>query len=81
MSVFGTKQTFQPYPRMQSHVPDEAFEVVHKQFLEKEIVDLTATVGRAIAFRVPPQVESKMAAAYSQPIRFNPFAYRFQRCT
>ena len=44
MSVFGTKQTFQPYPRMQSHVPDEAFEVVHKQFLEKEIVDLTATV-------------------------------------
>ena len=54
----------------QGHVPDEAFEAVRKQFSEKEIVDLTAaavainTWNRiAIAFRVPPQVDSKREAA------------------
>ena len=54
----------------QGHVPDEAFEAVRKQFSEKEIVDLTAaavainTWNRiAIAFRVPPQVDSKRQAA------------------
>lgn len=54
----------------QGHVPDEAFEAVREQFSEKEIVDLTAaavainTWNRiAIAFRIPPQVESSRAAA------------------
>jgi AhpD family alkylhydroperoxidase len=54
----------------QGHVPDEAFETVRKQFSEKEIVDLTLAALAinswnrvAIAFRVPPQVESKKAAA------------------
>jgi AhpD family alkylhydroperoxidase len=54
----------------QGHVPDEAFETVREQFSEKEIVDLTAaavainTWNRiAIAFRIPPQVESSRAAA------------------
>lgn len=54
----------------QGHVPDEAFEAVRKQFSEKEIVDLTAAAAAtniwnriAIAFRVPPQVDSKRAAA------------------
>jgi AhpD family alkylhydroperoxidase len=54
----------------ETHIPDTAFEVVREQFSEKEIVDLTAaavainTWNRiAIAFRVPPQVESKRAAA------------------
>jgi AhpD family alkylhydroperoxidase len=54
----------------QGHVPDEAFEAVRKQFSEKEIVDLTAAAIAinswnriAIAFRIPPQVESKKAAA------------------
>ena len=54
----------------ESHVPDEVFETVRGQFSEKEIVDLTAaavainTWNRlSIAFRVPPQVESKKAAA------------------
>lgn len=54
----------------QGHVPDEAFEAVRRQFSEKEIVDLTAAAIAinswnrvAIAFRVPPQVESKKAAA------------------
>ena len=52
----------------QGHVPDEAFEAVRKQFSEKEIVDLTAAAVAiniwnrlAIAFRVPPQVDSKRA--------------------
>jgi alkylhydroperoxidase family enzyme len=52
------------------HVPDEVFETVRKQFSEKEIVDLTAaavainTWNRlSIAFRVPPQVDTKKAAA------------------
>ncbi|MGB9000006.1 MAG: hypothetical protein WCC43_12930, partial [Pseudolabrys sp.] len=52
------------------HVPDEAFEAVRQQFSEKEIVDLTAAAIAinswnkiAIAFRVPPQVENKKAAA------------------
>jgi AhpD family alkylhydroperoxidase len=54
----------------QGHVPDEAFEAVRKQFSEKEIVDLTAAAAAintwnriAIAFRVPPQVDSKKQAA------------------
>jgi len=54
----------------QGHVPDEVFEEARKHFSEKEIVDLTAaavainTWNRfAIAFRVPPQVDSKKAAA------------------
>jgi len=54
----------------QGHVPDEAFKAVREQFSEKEIVDLTmATIAinswnrAAIGFRVPPQVETKKAAA------------------
>jgi AhpD family alkylhydroperoxidase len=54
----------------EGHVPDEVFDRVRKQFSEKELVDLTAatvainTWNRlSIAFRVPPQVESKKAAA------------------
>jgi len=54
----------------QGHIPDEAFEEVSKQFSEKEIVDLAVAAiainswnRAAIAFRVPPQVESKKAAA------------------
>jgi len=54
----------------QGHVPDEAFEAVRKQFSEKEIVDLTAAAAAintwnriAIAFRVPPQVDSRRQAA------------------
>ena len=54
----------------EGHVPDDVFEAVRKQFSEKEIVDLTAaavainTWNRlSIAFRVPPQVDTKKAAA------------------
>jgi alkylhydroperoxidase family enzyme len=54
----------------EGHIPDAAFEAVRKQFSEKEIVDLTAaavainTWNRlAIAFRAPPQVDTKRAAA------------------
>ena len=54
----------------QGHVPDAVYEEVRKHFSEKEIVDLTAAVAVintwnrvAIAFRVPPQVESAKAAA------------------
>ena len=54
----------------EGHVPDEVFDTVRKQFSEKEIVDLTAaavainTWNRlSIAFRVPPQVDTKKAAA------------------
>ena len=54
----------------QGHVPDDVFDAVHQHFSEKEIVDLTAAAVAinswnriAIAFRVPPQVESKKAAA------------------
>ena len=54
----------------QGHVPDEAFEAVRKQFSEKEIVDLTIAAAAintwnriAIAFRVPPQVDSRRQAA------------------
>jgi AhpD family alkylhydroperoxidase len=54
----------------QSHVPDEVFEAVRKQFSEKEIVDLTAAAAAintwnriAIALRAPPQVESRKEAA------------------
>ena len=54
----------------EGHVPDDIFETVRNQFSEKEIVDLTAaavainTWNRlSIAFRVPPQVDTKKAAA------------------
>ena len=54
----------------QGHVPDDVFEAARQEFSEKEIVDLTAAAIAinswnriAIAFRVPPQVESKQAAA------------------
>jgi alkylhydroperoxidase family enzyme len=54
----------------EGHVPDDVFETVHKQFSEKEIVDLTAaavvinTWNRlSTAFRVPPRVDTKKAAA------------------
>ena len=54
----------------EGHVPDDVFEAVRNQFSEKEIVDLTAaavainTWNRlSIAFRVPPQVDTKKAAA------------------
>jgi len=54
----------------QDHIPDEAFEEVRKQFSEKEIVDLAVAAiainswnRAAIAFRVPPQVDSSKAAA------------------
>jgi len=54
----------------QDHIPDDAFEAVRKQFSEKEIVDLTAAAVAinswnrlAIGFRVPPQVDSRKAAA------------------
>jgi len=52
------------------HVPDAVFEGLRKHFSEKEIVDLTAAIAAintwnrlAISFRVPPQVDSKKAAA------------------
>ena len=54
----------------EGRVPDDVFETVRKQFSEKEIVDLTAAAVAtnmwnrfSIAFRVPPQVETKKAAA------------------
>ena len=54
----------------EGHVPDRVFDEVRKQFSEKEIVDLTAAAAAintwnrlAIAFRVPPQVDAKKAAA------------------
>ena len=54
----------------QGHVPDDVFEAARQEFSEKEIVDLTAAAIAinswnriAISFRVPPQVESKQAAA------------------
>ena len=53
-----------------THVPDDVYEQVRKQFSEKEIVDLTAAVAAintwnrlAIAFRATPQVEAAKAAA------------------
>ena len=52
------------------HVPDDVFDVVRRQFSEKEIVDLTAAVAAintwnriATSFRVTPQVERTSAAA------------------
>jgi len=52
------------------HVPDEVFDEVRKHFSEKEIVDLTAAAAAintwnriSIAFRIPPQVDSKKIAA------------------
>jgi len=54
----------------QGHVPDDVFEAARQEFSEKEIVDLTAAAIAidswnriAIAFRVPPQVQGKKAAA------------------
>jgi len=54
----------------QTHVPDDVYDEVRKQFSEKEIVDLTAAVAAintwnriAIAFRATPQVEAAKAAA------------------
>jgi len=54
----------------ETHTPDDVFENLRKHFSEKEIVDLTAAVAAintwnrlAISFRIPPQVESKRAAA------------------
>lgn len=54
----------------QTHVPDDVYDEVRKQFSEKEIVDLTAAVATintwnriAIAFRATPQVEAVKAAA------------------
>ena len=54
----------------QTHTPDIVFADLRKHFSEKEIVDLTAAVAAintfnrvAISFRIPPQVESKRAAA------------------
>jgi len=54
----------------QTHVPDEAFEIVRKQFSEKEIIDLTAAIAAintwnrvAIAFRTTPMVDSQKVAA------------------
>ena len=54
----------------ETHVPDEVYEQVRKQFSEKELVDLTAAVAAintwnrlAIAFRATPQVEAAKAAA------------------
>ena len=53
-----------------THVPDEVYDKVRKQFSEKEMVDLTAAIAAintwnrfAIAFRAPPQVEPARAAA------------------
>jgi AhpD family alkylhydroperoxidase len=54
----------------QTHVPDEVYDEVRKQFSEKEIVDLTAAVAAintwnriAISLRAMPQVESAKIAA------------------
>jgi AhpD family alkylhydroperoxidase len=54
----------------EGHVPDDVFETLREQFSEKEIVDLTAaavainTWNRlSIAFRVPPQLDTKKVAA------------------
>jgi len=53
-----------------THVPDEVYDEVRKQFSEKEMVDLTAAIAAintwnrfAIAFRALPQVEPARAAA------------------
>ena len=52
------------------HVPDEVYDEASRQFSEKELVDLTATVVAingwnrvAIAFRATPQVTSSKIAA------------------
>ena len=54
----------------QTHVPDDVYAEVRKQFSEKEIVDLTAAVAAintwnriAISLRAVPQVESAKIAA------------------
>ena len=54
----------------ETHVPDEVYNDVKRQFSEKEIVDLSAAVAAintwnrlAIAFRTPPQVEAAKKAA------------------
>jgi alkylhydroperoxidase family enzyme len=53
-----------------SHVPDEVYEEVRKQFSEKELVDLTVAVVTingwnriSIATRAQPQIKAAMAAA------------------
>ena len=54
----------------QTHVPDDVYAEVRKQFSEKEIVDLTLAVAAintwnriAVALRATPQVESARIAA------------------
>ncbi len=54
----------------EGHVPDEVFAATRQHFSEKEMVSLTAAVVAintwnrlAIAFRVPPQVDTRKAAA------------------
>ena len=54
----------------QTHVPDDVYAEVRKQFSEKEIIDLTAAVAAintwnriVIALRATPQVESAKIAA------------------
>jgi AhpD family alkylhydroperoxidase len=54
----------------ETHVPQEVYETVRKQFSEKEIVDLTAAIAAintwnrlAISFRITPQVERASVAA------------------
>ena len=54
----------------ETHVPDDVYEQVRRQFSEQEIVDLTAAVAAintwnriAIAFRAPPQVTAAKIAA------------------
>ena len=54
----------------QTHVPDDVYDEVRKQFSEKEIVDLTAAVVAinswnriAIAFRATPQVAKRAKRA------------------
>ena len=53
-----------------NHVPDEVYEEARRQFLEKELVDLTAAIiaingwnRAAIAFRSVPQVSGVRIAA------------------
>ena len=52
------------------HVPDDVFDMVSRQFSEKEIVDLTAAVAAintwnriAISFRATPQVAAATSVA------------------
>lgn len=52
----------------QTHIPDEAFEVVRKQFSEKEIITAAIVAINswnriAIGFRTTPQVDSQKVTA------------------